>query len=115
MRERDVFALGINAVKAYVSEPAFQPSLGDRGNSYAMPDSGNYIMRSGNDANARQIIFDAGPKGGSHGHYDLLSFELSGYGRPLISDPGAYKYDTSADRAYVDLHQGAQHASTPMD
>src|SRR5204863_10218901 len=24
-----------------------------------------------------------------------------GYGRPLISDPGAYKYDDSANRAYV--------------
>ncbi len=101
VRERDVFALGESAVKPYVTKPAFQPSLGDRGDTYAMTDSGNYIMRSGNDANARQIIFNAGPKGGSHGHYDLLNFELSGYGRPLISDPGAYKYDTSADRAYV--------------
>ena len=30
-----------------------------------------------------------------------MSFELSGYGQPLISEPGPYKYDDSADRAYV--------------
>ena len=44
--------------------------------------------------NARQLTFDAGPNGGGHGHYDLLSFELFGYGRPLISDPGLYTYDS---------------------
>ena len=52
-----------------------------------MTDSGNYIMRSGADANARQLSFRAGPKGGQHGHFDELSFELSGYGSVLLADP----------------------------
>lgn len=100
-RPRDVFALGADAVQPYVTRAPFQSSLGNRGANYAMENSGNYILRSGNDDDARQLIFDAGPKGGPHGHFDLLNFELSGYGRPLISDPGAYKYDTSANRNYV--------------
>src|SRR5439155_23149564 len=77
------------------------PSLPNRGSTYSMPQSGYYVMRSGSDSNARQIIFDAGPTGGLHGHFDLLNFELSGYGKPLISDPGLYKYDTSARRNWA--------------
>lgn len=98
---RDVFIAGVDAVTPYLSSPTTPTGLGARGKTWAMPDSGNYVMRSGDDKQATQINFDAGPKGGSHGHLDLLSFELSGFGRPLISDPGAYKYDKSADRAYV--------------
>lgn len=100
-RPRDVFVEGVAAVTPYLGRGPAAGSLGDRGRAYAMPDSGNYVMRSGTDTNARQIVFDAGPKGGPHGHFDLLNFELSGFGRPLISDPGAFRYDTSADREYV--------------
>ena len=99
-RVRDVFLFGGSAVTPYLSRDV-APALGDRGSTYAMQDSGNYVMRSGQDPNANQIIFDAGPKGGVHGHYDLLNFELYGGSRLLISDPGAYQYGTSADRNYV--------------
>ena len=81
---------GQERVTPYVNVPSFPSTLGSRGKTYALADSGNYIMRSGSDANARQINFDAGPKGGVHGHFDLFGFELSGFGRPLLSDPGAY-------------------------
>ena len=84
---RDVFVAGVAAATPFVNAPTRPSSLGVRGDTYAMTDSGNYVMRSGDGTDATQINFDAGPKGGSHGHYDLLSFELSGYGRPLISDP----------------------------
>jgi hypothetical protein len=100
-RVRDFMLLGVDRVKPYINYPGDAHSLGARGTRYALKNSGNYIMRSGNDARARQINFDAGPTGGVHGHYDLLNFELSGFGRPLISDPGAYKYDDSKDRQYV--------------
>ena len=99
-RLRDVWLLGSNAVDPYIGNAVY-PALGTRGKTYALTDSGNYIMRSGNSSDANQIIFDAGPKGGLHGHYDLFNFELWGGGRPLISDPGAFKYDSSNDRAYV--------------
>jgi hypothetical protein len=76
--------------------------LAGRGLDYAMPVSGYWITRSGEDRDARQIIMDAGPTGGAtHGHLDLLSFELYGYGQPLIAQPGPYQIDDSADRKYV--------------
>jgi hypothetical protein len=96
-RTRDAWIFGTTAINPYLGNPV-TPSLGSRGDTYELPDSGNYIMRSGTDTNARQINFDAGPKGGIHGHYDLLNFELFGYGRPLIADPGLYLYDNSATR-----------------
>ncbi|MGH7176072.1 MAG: heparinase II/III domain-containing protein, partial [Tepidisphaeraceae bacterium] len=43
----------------------------------------------------------AGPRGGNHGHFDLLNFELFGFGKPLIADPGPLRYDNSSDRKYV--------------
>ena len=67
-----------------------------------MPVSGYWMTRtSDTDRSARQLVMDAGPTGGFHGHYDLLSFELYGYGKPLIADPGLVRYDDSADRAWV--------------
>ena len=99
-RTRDAWLLGPDAVRPFEDNPV-TPALGDRPRAFALPDSGNYIMRSGPDEDARQIIFDAGAKGGGHGHYDLFSFELFGYGRPLIADPGPFQYDTSARRAWA--------------
>jgi hypothetical protein len=66
------------------------------GPTFAMPDSGYYVLSG----DGSRVIFDAGPKGGSHGHYDLLNFEFSS-GGTLIPDPGPYRYDDSADRSYV--------------
>ena len=42
---------------------------------------------------AQHLVFDCGPLGeGNHGHFDALSFELFGQGRPLLVDPGRYTY-----------------------
>ncbi|HEX8340148.1 MAG TPA: alginate lyase family protein [Tepidisphaeraceae bacterium] len=99
-RPRDIWVLGSTAVDPYKTNPV-TPPLGTRGGSDSFPVSGNYVVRSGSDASARQINFDAGPKGGGHGHSDLLAFEFFGYGRPLISDPGLYQYESSAKRNWV--------------
>jgi hypothetical protein len=99
-RGQDVLLFGLNAIEPYSSNPV-TPALPDRGLTYAEPDSGNYIFRSGSDANATQVTFNAGPKGGNHGHYDLLNFELFGYGKPLISNPGMVSEATSAARNYA--------------
>lgn len=99
-RGRDVWLFGPTTVNPFLGN-SNNPPLGDRGKTFDLPNSGNYIARSGFDANARQIIFDAGPKGGQHGHADLLGFELFGYGAPLISDPGLLRYDSSADRLWA--------------
>lgn len=99
-RARDAWLFGTTVAGANNANPNF-PTPGDRGSSYALPDSGNYLMRSGFDSDARQILFHAGPKGGNHGHFDPMTFELFGYGRPLISDPGLVRYDSSADRLWA--------------
>ena len=59
----------------------------------SFPDGGYHVQRSGWDREARFLIFDCGPLGdGGHGHYDLLSFEAHGGGRPLVLDPGRGTY-----------------------
>ncbi len=60
-------------------------------------DSGYCILRSDwaerPYADGRYLFFDCGNLGlGSHGHYDLLSFEMAAFGRSLIVDPGRYTY-----------------------
>jgi hypothetical protein len=98
----DVWLLGQIATTPFLNVPATPEGvLGNRGKAYAMPDSGNYIMRSDDSSSATQITFDAGPKGGPHGHLDPLNFELWSGDRPLIVDPGPYKYGNSSDRNYV--------------
>ena len=64
-----------------------------RAPSASFPDGGYHVQRSGWDPEARFLIFDCGPLGdGGHGHYDLLSFEAHGGGRPLVVDPGRGSY-----------------------
>jgi hypothetical protein len=60
---------------------------------------GYFFQRSGwgegevSFADERFLAFDCGPLGdGGHGHYDLLSVEISAHGRPLLVDPGRYSY-----------------------
>ncbi len=71
--------------------------------SRAFPDGGYTVLRSGWGERGepmedeRYLIFDCGPLGeGNHGHLDLLSFELAGYGHALIVDPGRYTYHEPA-------------------
>ena len=98
----DVWLLGQAATTPFLNVPATPEGvLGTRGHAYAMQDSGNYILRSDDSSHATQITFDAGPKGGPHGHLDPLNFELWSGDRPLIVDPGPYKYGNSVDRGYV--------------
>jgi hypothetical protein len=98
----DVWQFGPAACAPLLGNPTTATPTG-RGPTAYFPASGYYISRSGDDADARQLTFDAGPKGGQHGHYDLLGLELYGYGKPLIADPGLMSYSTSyaAERARV--------------
>ena len=61
-RYRDVWLFGA-ATAGTMTDAAGYPSLPDRGKTYSMPQSGYYVMRSGGDSGARQIILDAGPTG----------------------------------------------------
>lgn len=63
--------------------------------SHAYEWAGWYVQRSGFTANARFLVFDAGPfSSSSHGHQDKLSIDMFAYGRPLIVDTGRYSYNT---------------------
>jgi len=60
--------------------------------SRVFPSAGYCVMRSGWDAEALYLLFDAGYYGSGHQHEDKLNFVLHAYGRPLIIDPGIYQY-----------------------
>lgn len=68
-------------------------------------------------ADARYLVFDAGPVGdGNHGHLDALSIELSGFGRPLVVDPGRYTYDEKGDINWRARFRGtAAHNTVTVD
>ncbi|HEY7116738.1 MAG TPA: alginate lyase family protein [Tepidisphaeraceae bacterium] len=99
----DVWQLGTAACTPLLTAPTTPTSLPQRGGTAYFGTSGYYVTRTDDTADARQLIFDAGPKGGDHGHYDLLNFELYGYQKPLIADPGLLSYSSSyaSDRAWV--------------
>ena len=71
--------------------------------SVALPYEGHYTMRSGWDADARMLHFDAGLFGAGHQHEDKLHFAMYAYGKQLIPDAGNYMYDRSRWRVYVKL------------
>jgi uncharacterized heparinase superfamily protein len=82
---------------------------------------GYYILRSGwgdrdeSYEDERHLIFDCGPLGaGNHGHLDLLSFEASAYGKPLIVDPGRYTYDESGPVNWRAMFRGTAYHNTVL-
>jgi uncharacterized heparinase superfamily protein len=72
-----------------------------RGTSHAFPYTGHFVMRSGWDADAQYLLFDAGPAGHGHRHEDKLHFVLAAHGRQHILDAGHYSYDQSRWRRYM--------------
>lgn len=88
----------------------------ERAGSRHFPDAGYIFLRSSapEGDQARAAAFDYGPHGGWHGHFDLLSVALYGYGRVLACDPGRGRYDyfhraafrsaVSHNAVVVDLH-----------
>jgi len=86
------------------SDPQWHTKLEELGPdhpSQAFPWSGLYAMRSGWDADATYLFFTAGPHGTMHNHQDHLSFEVSGYGRPLIVEPGITPYGRTEQREWL--------------
>jgi hypothetical protein len=75
-------------------------------------------MRSGWDADAHHLVFDAGPLGcplsAAHGHADLLSVQVSPFGAACIVDPGTYAY--SSDPAFrAHFRSTRAHATVVVD
>jgi hypothetical protein len=84
----------------------------------SFPVGGYHVQRSGwNGADERFLLLDCGPLGaGGHGHYDLLSLEVSAGGRQLIVDPGRYTYSEAGERNWRRWFKGtASHSTVCVD
>jgi Heparinase II/III-like protein/Heparinase II/III N-terminus len=81
------------------------------------PDGGYFFQRSGWGDAERFLCFDCGPIGNTgHGHYDLLSIELSANGRPLLVDPGRFTYDEAGSTNWRHWFKGtAAHNTVCVD
>lgn len=66
-----------------------------------MPYSGMAVMRSGADKNDIWAYFESAPFGKAHQHEDKLNFQLSAYGKNMLTDSGNFYYDSSMMRRYV--------------
>lgn len=100
LRMDAIFMFGANAAVDSLNDSP-NPAPINRGLTAALTGSGTYVMRSGETADATQLILNAGATasvGSAHGHYDLFNFDLYGDGKPLIADPGVHTYVANAER-----------------
>jgi len=86
-----------------ISQGAEGEHPGERFLSY--PETGYVIFRSGWGETRPFVdecfaVFDTGPKGGWHGHYDALTFTLYGHGEKLVVDSGYYTFNSDSWRSY---------------
>ena len=80
----------------------FSLSQGERGERptqthQSYDHSGYVIFRSGwgearNFTDETQLVFDTGPKGSGHGHFDAQTFVLSAFGTDMLVDSGYYTF-----------------------
>lgn len=92
---RDVTAYGRRVIALPQTAAARDPEL------IALPDSGYFVLRSG-DGRAIVDCGDIGPPElGAHAHADTLSFELTWRGERVIVDSGVSEYRSGELRDYV--------------
>ncbi len=93
--------------------------------SVVLPYVGHCAMRTSWKSDAIYGFFDGAYYGWGHAHEDKLSFNLSAYGKNLLTDGGQYEYDTSKMRnmivmtrahntALVDMLDQRRGANTPF-
>lgn len=87
-----LWLLGTNGYESYCQLDSKKPAEA----SYALKDTGIYIMRSGFEKDSIYLATTAGMHGiGKEGHLhdDATSFEIYAYGHPVICDIGTYTYN----------------------
>ena len=105
-----LWILGDNGVNTFDSIKSLTTSP----RSAAFPDTGAYVMRDG-DFYLHFNASDCGVSGrGSHGHNDVLSIEVSAYGRPFIVDPGSYAYNLDREARQL-FRSTAYHSTLEID
>ncbi len=95
LREETLWLLGADAAREFDSPQSVAPHETSR----AFADGGLCVTRSGWDARAHVLLFDAGPQGMpgcAHGHADALSVVCSADGIDWLVDPGTHVYTASA-------------------
>ena len=83
-----LWLLGAGEAEAYDALPAVPPA----GIDFALPDSGNYIFRSGWKPEDTWVRFHCGMLGAGHGHADQLHFDVSAFGEDILTDSGRFTY-----------------------
>lgn len=107
--EENYWDLGPEAEPAYRAMPPVRPALA----STALPDSGNYLLRTGFGPDAGYLHFHCGFLGSGHGHADLLHLGAGICGEDVLIDSGRYTYVDSPIRAQ--LKSPAAHNTTRVD
>ena len=69
--------------------------------STVLPYVGHCVMRTGWGKDDIYAFFDSAYYGWGHAHEDKLSFNLSAYGKNLLTDGGLYEYDSSQMRQMI--------------
>lgn len=69
--------------------------------SAVLPYVGHCAMRTSWEKDAIYGFFDGAYYGWGHAHEDKLSFNLSAYGKNLLTDGGQYEYDSSKMRSMI--------------
>lgn len=75
-------------IEAYLALKAVKPEF----TSQALPESGNYYLRSGWERDANLLHFHCGTLGAGHGHSDKLHIDLVVKGEDVLMDGGRYTY-----------------------
>lgn len=118
--EDSLWLLGIAGLKKYQSIAEIYPLEASK----ALDNGGYYIMRNGWNKESHYLCFDCGEiatglfkdstPSAAHGHADILSFELSAFGRPMIIDPGFYTYNGDKQLHYY-FRQTKAHNTIVVD
>jgi len=105
----NIFYYGIEGIKKYSEiKEEYEKEV-----SKELPYSGNYIMRSHWNEDAKYLNFSCGVLGGGHGHQDILHFDLCADGRNYLCDSGRYTYVEGDERKSLKL--ASAHNVTMVD
>lgn len=103
-----VWTLGVGETEAYSRLEAVCPKC-----DWALPDSGNYFLRSGWDEKDTWVRFHCGTLGAGHGHADQLHFDLTAFGEDILTDLGRFTYVYGPDRR--EFKDGSGHNTVTVD
>ena len=105
----NLWDFGTACVQKYAHLSAQAPAIA----STALPDSGNYMLRSDTSASAAFLHMHCGCLGSGHGHADLLHLDISANGEDILIDSGRYTYVNTPLRRALKL--AAAHNTTRVD